>query len=97
MELEVRHLRALCAIADTGSLRKAARQLGMSQPSLTTQLRRIENAIGGSLFSRELTGSRPTPLGRSVLCRARPIVAEMNALVAEAKQEAGRATGARLR
>lgn len=97
VELEVRHLRALCAIADTGSLRKAARQLGMSQPSLTTQLRRIENAIGGSLFSRELTGSRPTPLGRSVLCRARPIVAEMNALVAEAKQEAGRATGARLR
>ncbi|MFI0729638.1 LysR family transcriptional regulator [Streptomyces sp. NPDC021225] len=100
MELEVRHLRALCAIADTGSLRKAARQLGMSQPSLTTQLRRIENAIGGPLFSRELTGSRPTPLGRSVLCRARPIVAEMNALVAEAKQEAGRcgpATGARLR
>ncbi|MGW6513119.1 helix-turn-helix domain-containing protein, partial [Streptomyces niveus] len=35
MELEVRHLRALCAIADAGSLHKAARQLGMSQPSLT--------------------------------------------------------------
>ncbi|MEU9789615.1 LysR family transcriptional regulator [Streptomyces sparsogenes] len=97
MELEVRHLRALCAIADTGSLRKAARQLGMSQPSLTTQLRRIENAIGGRLFWRELTGSRPTPLGHSVLCRARPIVAEMNALVTEARQEAGRTTGARLR
>ncbi|WP_432035843.1 LysR family transcriptional regulator [Streptomyces cucumeris] len=97
MELEVRHLRALCAIADTGSLRKAARQLGMTQPSLTTQLRRIENTIGGRLFSREVTGSRPTPLGRSVLCRARPIVAEMSALLTEVRLEAGEAAGARLR
>ena len=38
----MRHLRALCAIADTGSLHRAARQLGVAQPSLTTQLRRIE-------------------------------------------------------
>ncbi|NEW72068.1 LysR family transcriptional regulator [Streptomyces rapamycinicus] len=93
----MRHLRALCAIADTGSLRKAARQLGMTQPSLTTQLRRIENTIGGRLFSREVTGSRPTPLGRSVLCRARPIVAEMNALVDEVRLEAGQTADARLR
>ncbi|MBA6436736.1 LysR family transcriptional regulator [Streptomyces sp. GMR22] len=93
----MRHLRALCAIADTGSLRKAARQLGMTQPSLTTQLRRIENTIGGRLFSREVTGSRPTPLGRSVLCRARPIVAEMNALVDEVRLEAGQPADARLR
>ncbi|WP_391858571.1 LysR family transcriptional regulator [Streptomyces rugosispiralis] len=93
----MRHLRALCAIADTGSLRKAARQLGMTQPSLTTQLRRIENTIGGRLFSREVTGSRPTPLGRSVLCRARPIVAEMNALVSEVRLEAGQTADARLR
>ncbi|MBP8536073.1 LysR substrate-binding domain-containing protein [Streptomyces sp. MK37H] len=93
----MRHLRALCAIADTGSLRKAARQLGMTQPSLTTQLRRIENTIGGRLFSREVTGSRPTPLGRSVLCRARSIVAEMNALVDEVRLEAGQTADARLR
>ncbi|MFF0060638.1 LysR family transcriptional regulator [Streptomyces sp. NPDC005279] len=97
MELEVRHLRALCAIADTGSLHKAARQLGMSQPSLTTQLRRIENSLGAELFSRERTGCRPTPLGRSVLSRARPLVAEMAALVVEAKAAAARAGGPRLR
>ncbi|WP_344531845.1 LysR family transcriptional regulator [Streptomyces albiaxialis] len=90
VELEVRHLRALCAIADTGSVHKAARQLGMTQPSLTTQLRRIEQAIGGQLFSRERTGSRPTPLGRTVLTRARPIVAQMTTLVTEARDAAGR-------
>ncbi|WP_344032468.1 LysR family transcriptional regulator [Streptomyces luteireticuli] len=88
VELEVRHLRALCAIADTGSVRKAALQLGMTQPSLTTQLRRIEGAVGGTLFIRGQTGSRPTPLGHSVLSRARPIVAEMTALVLAARDAA---------
>ncbi|MFJ3101690.1 LysR family transcriptional regulator [Streptomyces sp. NPDC086835] len=97
MELEVRHLRALCAIADTGSLHKAARQLGVSQPSLTTQLRRIENFLGAALFSRERTGCRPTPLGRSVLSRARPLVAEMGALVVEAKAAAAGEGGPLLR
>ncbi|MFI1395056.1 LysR family transcriptional regulator [Streptomyces sp. NPDC020681] len=97
MELEVRHLRALCAIADAGSLHKAARQLGVSQPSLTTQLRRIEHSLGAELFSRDRTGCRPTPLGRSVLSRARPLVAEMAALVVEAKAAAARAGGPRLR
>lgn len=97
VELEVRHLRALCAIADTGSVHKAARQLGMTQPSLTTQLRRIEQAVGGQLFSRERTGSVPTPLGEFVLCRARPLVAEMSALVSEARAAATRPGGEYLR
>ncbi|TVL91454.1 LysR family transcriptional regulator [Streptomyces sp. SAJ15] len=97
MELEVRHLRAICAIADTGSLHRAARQLGLTQPSLTTQLQRIENSLGGMLFSRERTGCRPTPLGSVVLSRARPLIAEMSALITEAKAAAARAAGPRLR
>ncbi|MFJ9337845.1 LysR family transcriptional regulator [Streptomyces sp. NPDC101733] len=88
MELEVRHLRALCAIADAGSLHKAARELGVSQPSLTTQLRRIERALDGELFLRERTGCRPTPFGWTVLGRARPLLEEMAALVAEARAAA---------
>ncbi|ELP71323.1 transcriptional regulator, LysR family [Streptomyces turgidiscabies Car8] len=88
MELEVRHLRALCAIADTGSLHRAARQLGVAQPSLSTQLRRIEQELGGELFTRTRTGCRPTPLGRVVLSRARPLVAEMRSLVTEARAAA---------
>ncbi|MFF0743869.1 LysR family transcriptional regulator [Streptomyces sp. NPDC004111] len=88
MELEVRHLRALCAIADAGSLHKAARVLGMSQPSLTTQLRRIENSLGAELFSRRRTGCRPTPLGQSLLSRARPLVDGMSTLIAETRAEA---------
>ncbi|MFE3472062.1 MULTISPECIES: LysR family transcriptional regulator [unclassified Streptomyces] len=99
MELEVRHLRALCAIADAGSLHQAARRLGVSQPSLTTQLRRIENSLGAELFRRERTGCRPTLLGRAVLSRARPLVDGMSALVSDALAEAdaARSRGPRLR
>ncbi|GGQ85082.1 small neutral protease regulatory protein [Streptomyces ruber] len=96
MEVEVRHLRALCAIADTGSLHRAARLLGVAQPSLSTQLRRIEQELGGALFFRERTGCRPTPLGRVVVGRARPLVAEMRSLVAEARAAAA-VTGPQLR
>ncbi|MFJ2740352.1 LysR family transcriptional regulator [Streptomyces sp. NPDC087440] len=93
MELEVRHLRALVAIADAGSLHKAARTLGMSQPSLTTQLRRIENSVGAELFSRRRTGCRPTPLGQSLLARARPLVDGMSELITETRAEAARTHG----
>ncbi|WP_424571173.1 LysR family transcriptional regulator [Streptomyces sp. CH-036] len=99
MELEVRHLKALCAIADAGSLHQAARRLGVSQPSLTTQLRRIENVLGAELFFRERTGCRPTSLGRAVLSRARPLVDGMSDLVAAAlaEAEATMPRGSRLR
>ncbi len=93
----MRHLRALCAIADAGSLHQAARRLGVSQPSLTTQLRRIENSLGAELFRRERTGCRPTPLGRAVLSRARPLVEGMSALVTHALAEADASRGPRLR
>ncbi|MGW8945701.1 MULTISPECIES: LysR family transcriptional regulator [Streptomyces] len=88
MELEVRHLRALCAIADTGSVRRAARELGVSQPALTTQLRRIEQSLGAELFHRGRDGCRPTLLGRTVLSRARTVVDSMAVLVEEARAEA---------
>ncbi|MFE2263169.1 LysR family transcriptional regulator [Streptomyces griseosporeus] len=98
MELEVRHLRVLCAIADTGSLHKAARQLGLAQPSLSTQLRRIERTLGAQLFVRDRTGCRPTPLGLAVLSRARPLVAEFAAIVTETRAAAARtADGFQLR
>lgn len=93
----MRHLRALCAIADAGSLHQAARRLGVSQPSLTTQLRRIENSLGAELFRRERTGCRPTPLGRAILSRARPLVDGMSALVTHALAEADASRGPRLR
>ncbi|MFG2669639.1 LysR family transcriptional regulator [Streptomyces sp. NPDC048445] len=84
MELELRHLRTVRAIADTGSLTKAAAALGLAQPALSAQLRRIEKALGGPLFDRDHTGARPTPLGELVLERARVVLPAVSELQSEA-------------
>lgn len=86
MELELRHLRVVCTVADTGSVTKAAARLGLAQPALTAQLNRIERALGGALFERDRRGSRPTPLGELVLARARLVLPA----VSELREEAAR-------
>lgn len=78
MDLELRHLRAVCAIADAGSLTKAAARLGVSQPALSAQLRRVEKALGGELFHRGRSGAWPTTLGVRTLERIRPLLAEFD-------------------
>lgn len=80
MELELRHLRVLCAIADAGSVGRAAAQLGYSQPAVSTQLRRIERHLGEPLFERGTSGVRPTPYGAEVVARARDVLARADAI-----------------
>ncbi len=74
MELELRHLRIVCAVAEAGSVTKAAASLGLAQPAVTAQLRRIERSLGGELFERGRQGVTPTPLGELVLTRARVLL-----------------------
>ncbi|MEU7729432.1 LysR family transcriptional regulator [Streptomyces sp. NPDC040724] len=85
MQLELRHLQAVCRIAEAGSLGGAARRLGVSQPALSAQLRRIEQVTGGELFVRGRGGVEPTALGQFVLARARRVLSEMDALGADAR------------
>jgi DNA-binding transcriptional LysR family regulator len=80
MDLELRHLRLICAIADTGSVTKAAATLGLAQTAVTTQLARIERNLGGPLFERDRRGARPTPLGELVLARARVLMTAVKGL-----------------
>ncbi|GAA1345189.1 LysR family transcriptional regulator [Saccharothrix algeriensis] len=80
MELEVRHLRALAAIDDTGSLTRAAKRLGMSQPALSGLLKRIEQSVGGALFFRAEHGCQATPLGAEVLGEARVVLSSMSTI-----------------
>lgn len=88
MDLELRHLRVVCAIAEHGSVTKAAARLGLAQPALTAQLNRIERALGGPLFDRDHRGVRPTPLGELVLSRAKVLLPA----VADLRHEAARLT-----
>jgi DNA-binding transcriptional LysR family regulator len=74
VELELRHLRIVCAVAEAGSVTKAAAVLGLAQPAVTAQLRRIERLLGGELFERTHHGVSPTPLGELILARSRVLL-----------------------
>src|SRR4051794_19734306 len=93
MNLELRHLKVVVAIAETGSVTKAASQLGLAQPALTAQLQRIERTLGGPLFERDRRGARPTALGELVLSRARVLLPAMKGLQDEAARLAGSGAG----
>ncbi|WAZ23497.1 LysR family transcriptional regulator [Streptomyces cinnabarinus] len=84
MELELRHLRTIRTIADAGSLTRAATALGLAQPALSAQLRRIERALGGTLFERGRYGVRATALGELVLERTRVVLPAVSDLQREA-------------
>ncbi|WP_153811765.1 LysR family transcriptional regulator [Streptomyces sp. SUK 48] len=80
MELELRHLRILCTIADTMSLGRTATVLGCSQPAVSSQLKRIERLMGADLFVRGSSGVTPTRFGVEVVVQAREIVALAGAI-----------------
>jgi DNA-binding transcriptional LysR family regulator len=84
VDIELRHLKIVLAIAEAGSVTKAAANLGLAQPALTTQLQRIERALGGTLFERDRLGARPTALGDLVLARARVVLPALHGLQDEA-------------
>jgi DNA-binding transcriptional LysR family regulator len=71
------HLRDLLAVVETGSLRAAARKLGLTQPSLTKSLRQLEEQTALSLLVRSSHGVTLTNAGQRVVARARAIESEM--------------------
>ena len=88
MEIEVRHARVVEMIDATGSLSKAALKIGIPQPSLSVQLRRIEKAVGGSLFVRSRNGVTPTPLGERLIPMLVTLASQADAVMAEAAADA---------
>ncbi|MFI5657442.1 LysR family transcriptional regulator [Streptomyces sp. NPDC051684] len=98
MELELRHLRTVRAISDADSLTRAATALGLAQPALSAQPRRIERTLGGELFERGRHGVRATALGELVLERAGIVLPAVSGLQQEATRFArARRTRERLR
>lgn len=86
MDLELRHLKIVRAVDDAGSLTRAATALGLAQPALSAQLKRIERVLGGALFVRGREGVRATALGELVLDRARVLLPAVSELQEEARR-----------
>jgi LysR family hydrogen peroxide-inducible transcriptional activator len=72
--MEVHQLRYFCAVARTGTFTCAAAAEHVAQPSLSQQILKLEDELGGKLFFRLPRVARLTPLGEFFLPRANAIL-----------------------
>src|SRR3984893_5664158 len=87
--MELRHLRYFVAVAETGSLTVAAeRKLHTSQPSLSRQIRDLEDEVGVQLLTRRARGIELTPAGRAFLDHARLVLSQVEAATETARRVA---------
>jgi LysR family hca operon transcriptional activator len=89
LEMELRHLRYFVAVAEAGSLTVAAeRILRTSQPSLSRQIRDLEDEVGTRLLTRRARGIELTPAGRAFLDHARSVLSQVEAAAEAARRVA---------
>jgi DNA-binding transcriptional LysR family regulator len=74
INIPIEIMRTIVAISETGSLSRAGDRLGLSQPAVSSQVKRIETIIGGSLFSKGANGTQTTELGKLALHHARRVL-----------------------
>src|ERR1700720_206890 len=88
--MELRHLRYFVAVVEEGSLSTAAEhRLHTSQPSLSRQIRDLENEVGAELLSRSVHGVELTTAGKAFLDHARLALMQVDA-AGEAARKAAR-------
>ena len=79
MDFDERQLRAFLAVAETGSVGRAASIIHLTQPSLSRMIQGMEHGLGHRLFDRQSKGLVLTPAGEILLDHARLLAFEMQA------------------
>src|SRR5262245_50792222 len=77
MDIELKHLRLMQAVAREGTMTRAARQLHLTQPALSHQLADLERGLGAALFRRTSRGMILTPAGARLLTSAEAVLEEL--------------------
>lgn len=92
--VELRHLYAFLVVAEELHFGRAASRLGIAQPPLSQQIRRVEEAVGHRLFDRDTRNVSLTPAGEAFAETARAVLAQLAAGIERARGvgdgEAGR-------
>lgn len=89
-EFDLRHIRSFLAVAEHGSIRRAAIALGAQSSTISRQIRSLEENTGVSLFERHGSGVRPTSAGSRLAERLRGALASFETAFQDA-QRAGAA------
>ena len=91
--MTLRELRYLVALADLGHFGRAAEACHVGQPTLSTQLKKLEDSLGVALFERTNKTLRITPIGEQIVAKARWVLEEAESIVSLARRRAGPLTG----
>ena len=91
--MKLSHIRDVLAVAELGSLRKAARHLGIAQPAITRSIQEIEHEFGAPFFERHARGVRLTAIGDVFVRRASTVESELRRAREEIDQVKGHSTG----
>jgi len=87
--LELRHLRYFVMLAAAGTFTRAAERLFIAQPTLSQQIRRMEEIVGAPLLRRRRDGLQLTAAGRVLLDASRTALAQVDQAVSQTRQAAG--------
>src|ERR1700735_3160362 len=90
VDLDLRLVGSFVAVAEHRHFGRAAEELRIAQPSLSRQIRRLEQQLGARLFDRTPQGTRLTEAGEVSLARARPRLRSAGQAAAAAKAAAQR-------
>ncbi len=85
-EMNLRDLRYIVAVADFGHFGRAAKACNVSQPTLSGQIRKVEEELGLAVFERVGRAVRPTPAGAQILTYARTALAAADDIAAVAQR-----------
>jgi len=91
--VKLNQIQTLIAIAETGSIRAAARRLGLTQPALSKGLQSLEDELSVPLVHRTARGVNLTPYGQAIVTRGRGISHELDRLREEIEQMRGAQAG----
>src|SRR6201984_80310 len=89
LSIELRHLRYFVALADAGSFTQAAERIFIAQPTLSQQIRRLEEIVGTPLLPRRREGLHLTAAGHVLLDASRNVLALVDHEVSRTRQAAG--------
>ena len=89
LAIELRHLRYFVALVDAGSFTQAAERMFIAQPTLSQQIRRLEEIVGAPLLQRRRDGLRLTKAGAVLLDASRAVLSLLDQEVNRTRRAAG--------
>jgi DNA-binding transcriptional LysR family regulator len=95
MRVKLRQLALVCAVRDTGSLRRASDQLNITQSAATKSLQELEAALGTRLFQRTSSGMVILPAGEAFANDCRTVLSDLRSSI-EGLQELARGDAGRV-